>query len=150
MAYEYQRFGAGFVRRDAVQGGDWMSCARDDVPKAFFDEEQRIQVRREVGGDPYYRPPIADDAELMPAGAGLFAVRKKNAEAEALAEELGLTANELRSRLTKGKGGTVKRVSEERFDEIAATLGIDPQLARERFADRDVETPSTDDELNHR
>lgn len=150
MVYEYQRFGNGFVRRTEGTTDSWMSCPRDDVPKGFFDDEQRVQVRREVGGDPYYRPEIADDEELLPAGPGVFAVRRKNAAAEAVAEELGLTANELRSRLTTGKGGTAKRVDDKRFDKLMADVGVDPQLARERFADRDVEQPSTFDELDHR
>lgn len=149
--YDYQRFGSGFVRRAKDSSDDWYSCARDDVPQDFFREEQRVQVRREVGGDPYFRPSIPPDGEYVGAsGARIGAFRMANPDADAIASELGLTANELRARLTRSPGGTNRRVSEERFDAIAASLGIDPQLARDRFADRDQEKPSDADELRSR
>jgi hypothetical protein len=153
MDYEYARFGAGFVRRKAGSSDDWMSCARDDVPADFFKGEERTQVRRDTGGDPYYNPlaEVPADAEYVGAsGARIGAFRHANPAVDATAAELGLTGNELRSRLTTGQGGTGKRVSEDRFDEIANALGIDPQLARDRFADRSAEGIDLSDELNSR
>lgn len=157
--YEYARFGQGFVRRAAESTDDWMSCPRDDVPKSFFDDETRARIRREAkamgGGDPFV------NTDHVPAGAVLHTnnpdqVSKTagfllpNKQVDALASELGLTGVELRKRLTKAEGGTGTRVSDERFDEIMTELGIDPQVARERFADRQLEADDKTDELNFR
>lgn len=132
--YEYSRFGEGFVRRAAESADDWKACQTDDVPAEYFKQEERTNQRRELGFDPYFRPDIGDDDEFM--GGAVGAIRKANPAVEAVAEELGLSGNELRRKLNGSPGGTAKRVSEERFDEIAGALGLTPADARDRFADR--------------
>lgn len=136
---EYARFGDGFVRRLADSTDDWQDCPLDDVPAEFFKEEMKKEMRRT--GEMIDRPnDIPDNSEFVGAGgtgkSNFVAVRHANPEVEAMAEELGLTANELRGRLNGAKGGANIRVPEERFDEIARAVGLDPQEARDRFADR--------------
>lgn len=137
--YEYARFGNGFVRRVKDSTDDWMSCAQDDVPGEFFREEMKREMRRT--GE------MIDTPRDLPAG-GVFigaggsdgsqftAVRHANPDVDAKAAELGLTGDELRGRLNGAPGGTNARVTEERFDEIATSLGLEPGDARDRFADR--------------
>lgn len=136
--YEYSRFGNGFVRRTKDTTDDWMSCPQDDVPAEFFAEETKTAARRMGMRDVPEELPA--DGELIGAKVGsqtqMVAVRHANPSVDAMAAELGLTGNELRARLNGAPGGTNKRVDDERFDFIAAALGVHPADARDLFADR--------------
>lgn len=142
MDYEfavYSGSSTGYVRRAKDSTEDWADCPLDDVPQSFLDEQTMKRFRREGL--------MADVPRGLPAG-GTFvgagrnagsefvAVRHANPAVDAMAEELGLTADELRARLNGAPGGTLKRVAEGRFDEIAVALGLEPGEARDRFADR--------------
>lgn len=115
---EYARFGDGWMRRTDVDG-DWENCPLDDLPASVVEEEVKKERRRTLGFDPDAPNP---GPQVLP-----------NPAVEAMAEELGLGADELRKRLNDAPGGTRVRVSEERFDEIAEKLGISPEDARARF-----------------
>lgn len=146
MEYEYSRFGDGFVRRVKDSSEDWAACQLDDVPAEVLQEEQRVKVRegvRDAGGsgDPFHKAGLERGSTILVGGGAerqgpAVGVRKANPEVDAIAAELGLTPDQLRGRLNGEAGGTVARVSEERFDEIAARLGLDPVEARARFGDR--------------
>lgn len=138
--FEYSRFGDSFLRRTAGSDEDWRGCEAELVPEGFFQDEERTAIRRRSvamgGSDPFA------DQEPLPEGAtvitreGVAAVRLANPVVDAMAAELGLGPDELRERLNGAPGGTRTRVEEARFDEIAGHLGLDPKVARDRFADR--------------
>jgi len=115
---EYKRFGEGFVRREDTDD-EWEVCQMDDIPAGFFSEEKLMEERRRLGYDPDKRLPFA---EVLP-----------NPKMEAVAAELGLSLQQLRGRLNDEPGGSKERVSEERFDEIAAEVGLTPEEIRVRF-----------------
>lgn len=117
---EYRRFGESFVKRED-DTEEWQECPMDDVPPSYFVEERVADERRRLGYDPF-----STEARVtfLP-----------NPAMEAVAEELGLTLNQLRGRLNGEPGGPKVRVSEDRFDEIAEAVGLTPEEARRRFAE---------------
>lgn len=139
MGFEYARFGEGFLRRTEGSDEDWKGCGQEDVPEAFFAKEKITEARRQAialgGGDPFREDDIPEGATVI-TKQKVGAVRLANPVVDAMAAELGLGPDELRERLNGAPGGTRTRVEEARFDEIAGHLGLDPKVARDRFADR--------------
>lgn len=120
---EYAKFGDGYVTRASVDE-EWASIDEADIPSWWFAEQRAAAERRRLGYDP--------DGPLRPGRRG-SARFLPNPAMEAIAAELGLTIDQLRGRLNGDTGGTRNRVSDARFDEIAGLLGLDPEVARERF-----------------
>lgn len=121
--YEYQRFGNGFVRRKVDSTDDWQETPLDDIDASVLNAFQNAEERRR-------------DRLRRGAAGGVNIHRSK--QNEDIASELGLAdADDLAERLVGRRGGgTNTRVSEERFDAIAETLGLTPQEIRDRFAGR--------------
>lgn len=137
---QYARFGDMIAVRAAPQPGqpveDWVNYAIDDLTI-----EERVAIQTAENGREYR----ATRPRRQPA------VITRSAENIRRAEELGFTGSEadvgvgsrsdtpsaadtLAQRLTdRGSLGTTNRVSEERFDEIAQELGLDPEEMRARF-----------------
>lgn len=126
MDYEYARFGNGFLRRKLGSTDDWQGCAERDVSPAFFYEEGQRRHRLRNG----VAPRDLEPGEVRLASG---AIRKPNPAVDAIGEELGLSPEEIRTRLNGAPGGTRIRVSEERLDEIAEQLRLTPEEIRARF-----------------
>lgn len=135
---EYSRFGQGFVRR-ASPDDEWQEVQYDDLDPAVFAEIRAEELIKERGGT---------------RGAAFSAEIIRAPQNDAIARELGFTGDErvdvqnrnadgatpgdvLAQRLNdRGSDGTMVRVTEERFDEIAAQLGMSGEELRVRFAGR--------------
>lgn len=116
MDYEYTRFGAGIVRRPLESTDDWEECAADDL-----NAQVAVQVAETLASKPGRR---AMTTRIIRS--------EKN---EAVAQELGLTADQLADRLAKPdqNQGTNRRLEEGRFDELMQSMDLDPDEARARF-----------------
>lgn len=130
---EFTRYGDGYLKRASVDH-DWEPADESELSEEFLTDQKRRDIRREVGSDPWRPDPPANSVVTGVGRAG--AVRLANPKVDAIAEELGLSPDELRERVNGKEGGTRVRVEEARFDKIAKTLGLDPEVARNRFADR--------------
>lgn len=117
---EYATFGTGYCRRENVDD-EWetIDTLPPDVSIEFLLEKARREERVRRG--PASRPP-----KIVRSGQNVV-----------FASELGLSADEFAERLNDDSTtGTVTRVADERFDEMAAALDLDPQEMRDRFAGR--------------
>lgn len=122
-SYEYAPFGGAYVRRECDEDGDapgeWEPCAVADVPQAVMIAEALEDYNRK---HPRLR-----------AGA----IRLANPVLDAIAVELGLTPDELRERTNDTSSvGTLERVSDVRWAEIAEALAMTPTELEDRFAGR--------------
>ncbi len=117
---EYATFGEGYCRRADVDD-EWEEIDElpPDVSLEFLLEKARREERVRRG--PASRPPIIS----------------RSGQNSVFASELGLSPDEFAERLNDDSStGTVTRVADERFDEMADALGLDPQEMRDRFAGR--------------
>lgn len=119
MPYEYTRFGDGIVRRLEDSTDDWEPVPSDDLVNA----QVALQVAEALAAD------------RGRGRRGISVQIHRSERNEAVAHELGLTADQLADRLAKSdqNQGTGKRVEEGRFDELMQSIDLDPDEARARF-----------------
>ncbi len=118
----YAPYGEGWARRSSADD-EWELIDRDDVP---LD----VQIQEAVVRDRHENPP-----------APVLSVKRlPNPTLDAIAEELGLTPDDLRLRTNDtSKLGTNVRVSERRFKAIAEAMGMTVGELRARFGGRHKE-----------
>lgn len=129
---EYEEYGNGYVMRAAGSTEDWQP-APDPLPREVAD---RFAVRRMSKRGEVSRPRPRTEG-MFKGGARGGAIVKPNPQLAEDAARLGLTEDEMRTRLNDDSSdGTRTRVAEDELDAMAARYNMSPQEIRDRFAGR--------------
>ena len=133
---EYVKFGPEgaddyLEREDASE--EWRAADPGVARMAILEgREARLKAREAFLNEHTISP---SDPDWGAAPRKLMAKITRAPKNEAIAAELGLNADQLADRLARPdeNDGTNTRVSEERFDELMAELGLPPEESRARF-----------------